>query len=109
MLECAIPTCCRCEKFFRSGTLHLMDTVREDGTVVKKMIWLCAECTRRYVVQGWRAPGEQIRLREPAISLQFGGYRDCSGDSIPDKAFDPGESDGTLAQLETSDRTLGLE
>ena len=64
MLECAIPKCCGREKFLRSGTLNLVDVVGEDGSVAKKMIWLCGGCTQgRYTVQTWRALGEQIRLR----------------------------------------------
>jgi len=63
MLECAIPKCSGREKSLRSGTLHLADVVREDGTLAKRMIWLCAGCTRQYAVQTWRAPGEQIRPR----------------------------------------------
>ena len=63
MLECAIPECRGRERFLRSGTLHLVDVVREDGSIAKRMIWLCDGCTSRYVVQTWRPPGEQIRPR----------------------------------------------
>ena len=63
MLECAIPKCCGHDKFLRSGTLHLADIVQKDGSVTQKMIWLCGECTKRYTVQTWRPPGEQIRPR----------------------------------------------
>lgn len=63
MLECTIPKCSGRERFLRSGTLHLVDVVREDGSIAKRMIWLCDECTSRYSVQTWRPPGEQIRLR----------------------------------------------
>ena len=63
MLECAIPQCERHEKFFRSGTLHLIDCNLGDGAIGKKMIWLCAHCTEEYTVQTWRPVGEQIRLR----------------------------------------------
>jgi hypothetical protein len=70
MLECAISECCSREKFLRSGTLHLADIVRENGSVAQKMIWLCDECTQRYTVQTWRPPGEQIRPRtQPEFSL----------------------------------------
>lgn len=63
MLECVIPKCPGREKFLRSGTLHLADVVREDGSIAQKIIWLCDECTQRYTVQTWRPPGEQIRPR----------------------------------------------
>jgi hypothetical protein len=63
MLQCAIPKCGGHEKSLRSGTLHLVDSVRGDGRVSKKIVWLCESCTEQYTVQTWRAPGEQIRLR----------------------------------------------
>ena len=66
MLECAIPNCGGRERSLCSGTLHLADIVRNDGSSVKKMIWLCAGCTRQYLVQTWRPAGEQIRLRTPS-------------------------------------------
>lgn len=70
MLECAIPKCSGREKFLRSGTLHLADVVREDGSIAQKIIWLCDECTQQYTVQTWRPPGEQIRPRtQSAFSL----------------------------------------
>ncbi len=71
MLECAIPGCCGREKFLRSGTLHLIDMVQEDGSTAKKMVWLCAKCTSLYTVQTWRAPGEQIRPRGRACIIDF--------------------------------------
>ncbi len=64
MLECAIPECTCTENFLRSGSLHLVDLIRPDGNVAKRMIWLCGECTSRYAVQTWRPAGEQIRFRE---------------------------------------------
>lgn len=66
MLKCAIEGCDPQEKFLRSGALHLLDVVLDDATVVKKMVWLCAICSKRYTVQTWRKPGEQICLRKPA-------------------------------------------
>ncbi len=63
MLKCAIPRCDSRERFLRSGTLHLIDIVREDGSMAKRMVWLCAGCSSQYTVQTWRIPGEQIRLR----------------------------------------------
>jgi uncharacterized protein (DUF3084 family) len=64
MLECAIPECGAQERLLRTGTLHLLDVVRGDGTIANKMVWLCASCTKLFTVQTWRAPGEQIRRRK---------------------------------------------
>lgn len=65
VLECAIPKCHGREKLLRSGTLHLIDSVRKDGSVGKRMVWLCQSCTAKYTVQTWRAPGKQIRPLSP--------------------------------------------
>lgn len=65
MLECAVSGCGAQEKFLRSGTLHLLDIPRDDKTVVKRMVWLCDSCSRKYMVQTWRKPGEQICQRRP--------------------------------------------
>jgi hypothetical protein len=71
VLECALPKCGAREKFLRSGTLHLVDTLRPDGTFATKIVWLCAGCSLQYTVQTWRAPGEQIRPRDrrPMLSM----------------------------------------
>lgn len=71
MLECAIPGCCGREKFLRSGTLHLIDMVQEDGSIAKRMVWLCAKCTPLYTVQMWRTPGEQVRPRGRTCIIDF--------------------------------------
>jgi len=63
MLECAIPSCDVRETFLRSGSLHLVDVAREGGGTAKRMIWLCSDCSRMYVVQTWREAGQQIRPR----------------------------------------------
>lgn len=63
MLECAIPDCVAREKFLRSGSLHLVDVARDGGATTKRMIWLCSGCSRKYAVQTWREPGQQIRPR----------------------------------------------
>lgn len=65
MLECVIPGCDVHERLLRSGTLHLLDVVTADQRVVRKMVWMCAGCTKKYVVQIWRPAGEQIQLRKP--------------------------------------------
>jgi hypothetical protein len=67
MLECAIPSCTARAKFLRSGSLHLIDVKREDGVATAKYIWLCAACRSRYIIQCWRPPGEQLRLRPSKV------------------------------------------
>jgi hypothetical protein len=64
MLECVIPECCAQEKLLRSGALHLVDVIRDNGSSSKKMIFYARNVSLKYTVQTWRAPGEQIRLRE---------------------------------------------
>jgi hypothetical protein len=71
MLECAIPQCEGRETFLRSGTLHLVDVKRSNEVIGKKMIWLCAGCTKRYAVQTWRPIGEQIQPRSRIPVLEF--------------------------------------
>lgn len=63
MLECVVAGCNANEKFLRSGSLYLMDVVAGDGRPRKKMVWLCADCSRRYMVETWRPAGEQIQAR----------------------------------------------
>lgn len=68
MLKCAISGCKAQQKFLRSGSLQLLDVLTSDRQMVKRMVWFCAECTEKYVVQSWRPAGEQIRLRKTAAS-----------------------------------------
>jgi len=63
MLECVTPGCDVHERLLRSGTLHLLDVVTADQRVVKKIVWMCAGCTKKYVVQTWRPAGEQIQRK----------------------------------------------
>ncbi len=68
MLMCAIPGCKASEKLLRSGQLHLVDVFESKGETGvpftrKKFVWLCSSCVQTHTVQGWRAPGQQIRLR----------------------------------------------
>ena len=69
MLTCAIPQCGAQESSLRSGTLHLVDVVRRNGTTGKKMAWLCRACSEKFTVQTWRQPGQQIRVRTPSSAL----------------------------------------
>jgi hypothetical protein len=73
MLNCAVPGCTKTQAALDSGRLHLIDTPVETGSGQsrKKYIWLCAECSEMYVVQTWRAAGEQIRRRTTQPVLAF--------------------------------------
>jgi hypothetical protein len=66
-MRCANPGCVQEAIYFRSGSLHWID-VRgrnsEKPTPRRQMIWLCAECSRCYVVETWRPAGEQVRRLE---------------------------------------------
>lgn len=64
MLDCAIAGCKAQELTLRSGTLHLLDVPTNDNRIVKRVVWLCSDCSDKYVVQTWRPVGQQIRLRE---------------------------------------------
>ncbi len=68
-MKCANPLCEHEELYFRSGTLHSIDCAPAEylanGHVVRqKVIWLCEECSGKFIVNTWRAPGEQLQLRE---------------------------------------------
>ena len=73
MLNCAVPGCSATQAALHSGRLHLIDTPVEAGSPQsrKKYVWLCAECSETYVVQTWRAAGEQIRRKMPQPVLAF--------------------------------------
>jgi transposase-like protein len=65
-MHCAGLNCLEEAHYFRCGSLHWVDTserVAEKPTATKHMIWLCAECSRRYVVETWRPAGQQVRSR----------------------------------------------
>lgn len=64
MLDCAMSGCDAHEQTLRSGSLHLLDVPTAENRFVKRIVWLCPDCSRKYVVQTWRAPGQQIQLRE---------------------------------------------
>jgi hypothetical protein len=50
----------------------------------KKMVWLCAACTKMHAVQTWREPGEQIRRRSSEARM-------ISFDEIADAQMLPGQ------------------
>jgi len=73
MLTCAISGCLSSQTTLQSGRLHLIDTPLEATPAQsrKKYVWLCSTCSEQYVVQTWRAAGEQIQRRRPAPTLPF--------------------------------------
>jgi hypothetical protein len=76
-MKCANPLCGFESLYFRSGSLHYIDS--EEGILgnradaQRKLIWLCPECTELWSVQTWRPPGEQLRLRDLLTKDRTGG------------------------------------
>lgn len=65
-MRCATPDCPAEALYFRSGSLHWVDepaAIRSEQQHRMQLIWLCAECSRNYVVQTWRPVGQQVRRR----------------------------------------------
>jgi len=73
-MRCANAKCQTETLYFRGGSLHCLDRY-EDAPVGAKqvrrqLVWLCPDCSRDFVVEGWREPGEQlVRRRLPPISV----------------------------------------
>lgn len=67
-MKCANPECRVEANYFRDGSVHWIDDPGKDEgeRIIQRAIWLCAECTEIYVVDCWRPPGEQLRLRRDA-------------------------------------------
>jgi hypothetical protein len=69
-MTCANRACQAETLYFRKGSLHWID--REDSHQRNpclretRPVWLCEECSRKFVIQLWRAPGFQIQPRRPA-------------------------------------------
>jgi hypothetical protein len=64
-MQCANPMCDAETLYFRSGSLHTIDYFEHgeagDPEIKQRMIWLCGECSRRFAVEVWRPPGQQLR------------------------------------------------
>jgi hypothetical protein len=71
-MQCANPLCQAESLYFRSGTLHCIDSFEpvEPGFPGehRQLIWLCAECSRSLVVETWRPPGQQLRSSPATIA-----------------------------------------
>ncbi len=68
-MKCANPLCGFESLYFRSGSLHCIDSREEArgarAQAPRKLIWLCRECTKLWFVETWRPPGQQLRRRDP--------------------------------------------
>jgi len=75
-MKCANQLCNAEGLYLRSGSLHELDFVVAGGqtadgeTIRRKIVWLCAKCSRHFEVETWRPPGQQLqpRIRESAAT-----------------------------------------
>ena len=76
-MQCANPMCDAETLYFRSGSLHTIDYFGHaetgDGEIKQRIIWLCGECSRRFAVEVWRPPGQQLRSQLVALHTVGGG------------------------------------
>ena len=74
-MQCANPMCDAQSLYFRSGSLHTIDffggSEPEAQEIKQRIIWLCEECSRRFAVEVWRPPGQQ--LRSQLVGIACGG------------------------------------
>lgn len=73
-MRCANAKCQTETLYFRGGSLHCLDRCDDAPAGAKlerrQLVWLCPDCSRDFVVECWRAPGEQlVRRRLPPISV----------------------------------------
>lgn len=66
-MRCANAQCQIESDYLRSGSLYAIDehSVNARGRQ-SRFIWLCSQCTPRFVVETWRPPGQQLRPGRPA-------------------------------------------
>lgn len=64
-MRCANPGCHTEALYFRSGSLHWIDSQPQlEGAPLlraTRLIWLCAVCSKSLKVETWRPAGQQIR------------------------------------------------
>jgi hypothetical protein len=63
-----INTLCSTETiYFRSGSVHCINRSEASRTEMKgeqrQLVWLYPQCSHTFVVQTWRASGQQLRVR----------------------------------------------
>lgn len=68
-MRCANQTCSSESLYLRDGGLYWINPDRDEYWCpqeerTRKIVWLCRECSKHFVVETWRPPGEQIRSRE---------------------------------------------
>lgn len=70
-MRCANPHCREESLYFRSGSLHAIDRFEHNDqnpeAREQHLIWLCGECSLRFVVETWRPPGHQLQSRGVAF------------------------------------------
>jgi hypothetical protein len=66
-MHCINALCSTETIYFRSGSVHCVDRSEESRTEMRgeqrQLVWLCPQCSHTFVVQTWRAPGQQLRVR----------------------------------------------
>ena len=74
-MHCINALCTAETSYFRSGSLHYMDRSQESRTAItgeqRQLVWLCPQCSQTFVVQTWRAPGQQLRVRTATVPQSF--------------------------------------
>lgn len=67
-MRCANPACACESLYLRDGGLYWINPDSDEywcglDERTRKIIWLCPDCSKHFVVETWRPPGEQIRPR----------------------------------------------
>jgi hypothetical protein len=66
-MRCINTLCSTETSYFRIGSVHCIDRSQESRTEMRgeqrQLVWLCPQCSHTFVVQTWRAPGQQLRVR----------------------------------------------
>lgn len=89
-MRCANPECQAETLYFRSGSLYWVDNPQQSTGVqfcrATLLIWLCAQCSRKLVVETWRPVGQQLRrVGGEVIAID----RDRAKPSVAAKASHP--------------------
>ena len=68
-MRCANEFCTSESLYLRDGGLYWINPDRDEcwcsqDERKRKIIWLCRECSKHFVVETWRPPGAQIRPRD---------------------------------------------
>jgi transposase-like protein len=67
-MQCGNPECKTETLYLRSGSIYYISLRDTTGAFRdaehKRLIWLCSECSRHFVVETWRPAGQQLRHQE---------------------------------------------